>query len=148
MHLSLGPAEFATCGFGREQTPQEGCGPGPEMLTATTEESVTFDISVVHANSDNYCFLQRIQGLTFKKLNSDLMIRCNDMSCENASRFSQSRPQTPGFEINLTLHKPLKNDSGMYVLTANIRDPSNNERKCLYKNFSLMVTGGTKFSCL
>lgn len=139
-----GPAEFATCGFGREQTPQEGCGPEPEMLTATTEdESVTFDISVVHANSDNYCFLQRIQGLTFKKLNSDLMIRCNDMSCENASRFNQSRPQTPGFEINLTLHKPLENDSGMYMLTANIRDPSNNARKCLYKNFYLMVTDPT-----
>ena len=144
---SLGPAEFRSCGNGNTQTPQKGCSEA-EILTATTQDSsVTFDISVVHRNEQNYCFAQRIQALTFRKSSPELMIQCNSESCESAPRFNHSRLSMAAFDFILTLNVPNVSDSGLYILTADIRDPSNNMRVCISKNFSLTVTGWTKFAC-
>ena len=144
VHTFLGPAQFSTCENGRN--PQGGC-LGSDMLNPSTEDqSVTFDVSVMHRNASLYCFTQVIRVVTLEK-DGEVLVRCSVEGCMpingNGSRFNFSETMREFNTTMIMLEEPKVSDSGVYVAIADIRRPSDNVRMCIYKNFSLTVKGNT-----
>ena len=141
-NCQLGPAQFLTCP-GNNQISQEGCS-DVEVINETAGGTITFDVSVVNDPISGSCYNQSIDSVAIRRMGSDDNdVLCSDSECTNmTSRFHYSRAEENGsFIINITLSDVRVSDSGNYTAVATLREPSQNGRVYIHKNFTVNITG-------
>lgn len=141
-HIYIAPAQFETCSG--NNIPQVGCS-REEKLSTEVGESVAFNIALTHQRTtNNNCFNQFIQMVTFFKSENangaltELAACSNTICVTRDSRINVTR-SVDEFGITIVLDNLSSRDSGSYVAVADIRAPTNNMRIEIFKNFSLTV---------
>ena len=140
-NCQLGPAQFLTCPG--NQIPQRGCS-DVEVINEIEGGTITFDVSVVNDPISGSCYNQSIESVAIRRMGSDDNdVLCRSSECTNmTSRFHYSRAEEDGsFVINITLSDVQSGDSGSYTAVAALREPSQNMRVCIHKNFTVNITG-------